>query len=402
MLLRLNLNCNILPCSTAMSCKSGRIYKACGPSFEKSCGSASEDVIESCNEGCYCPEGTLQHNGECIQIENCPCSLRGRTFKPGSQINKDCNTCSCDRGMWKCSDESCGARCGAIGDPHYSTFDGRRFDFMGKCSYYLLKTDNISVEAENVACPGSISEEMNLGPSGVDMPSCTKSVTINVKNGDVGKTIKLKQGRQILVDGFEINKLPIKVLDGVIKIRQASSTMILVTSEEGLKVWWDGVTRVYIDAPAIYRGNTKGLCGTFNSNLQDDFLTPEGDVESSVASFADKWRTKEQCEYVSDSVNIPHPCQLNIERKEKALEVCAKLKSKLFEECVWNVDPEAYYEDCMYDMCACKGDLASCLCPIFAAYSNECARHGVPINWRYSVNECGKSCQEICVLLSYS
>lgn len=375
---------------SALKCKPGRIYKACGPSFEAACGSATEDIVENCNEGCFCPEGTIQHNGDCIQVEHCPCTLRGKTFKPGSQIKKDCNTCRCDRGVWKCSDESCGARCGAIGDPHYLTFDGKRFDFMGKCSYYLLKADNFSIEAENVACPGSISEAMNFGPSGIDMPSCTKSVTINVQHDGKTKSIKLKQGRQVLVDGMEIQKLPIKVLNGLLIVRQASSIMISVTFEDGLKIMWDGMTRVYIDAPAVYRGKTKGLCGTFNSNLQDDFLTPEGDVESSTNSFADKWRTKETCEYVSDAANVPHPCQLNIENKEKALNVCAKLKSKIFSECLWYVDPEPYYEDCMYDICACKGDLASCLCPIFGAYSNECARQGVPINWRYSVNECGK------------
>lgn len=53
---------------------------------------------------------------------------------------------------------SCGARCSAIGDPHYQTFDGKKYDFMGQCTYYLVKTDNFSIEAENVACTGSISE----------------------------------------------------------------------------------------------------------------------------------------------------------------------------------------------------------------------------------------------------
>lgn len=260
---------------------------------------------------------------------------------------------------------------------------------MGKCSYHLFKTENLSIEAENVACPGSISEEMNFGPAGIDMPSCTKSVTINILNGKDINSIKLKQGRQVLVDGYEIQKLPIKIMDGLLKVRQASSTMILVSFEDGLKVWWDGTTRVYIDAPASYRGKTKGLCGTFNSNLQDDFLTPEGDIESSIANFADKWRTKESCQYVNDPTNIPHPCQLNIEKKEKSLSICAKLKDKIFSECHWSVDPEPFYEDCMYDMCACNGDIAACMCPIFAAYASECSRQGYPIDWRYSVNECG-------------
>lgn len=52
--------------------------------------------------------------------------------------------------------------------------------------------------------------------------------------------------------------------------------IIPVDFHDGVKIWWDGATRAYIDAPTSYRGKTQGLCGTFNSNMQDDFLTPEG------------------------------------------------------------------------------------------------------------------------------
>lgn len=105
----------------ALSCENGRIYKACGPAYEQSCGTASENEVSSsnCNEGCFCPEGTIQYLGNCIRVDECPCTLRGKTFNTGSEIKKDCNTCKCEKGVWKCSDLTCGARCGAIGDPHY-------------------------------------------------------------------------------------------------------------------------------------------------------------------------------------------------------------------------------------------------------------------------------------------
>lgn len=146
------------------------------------------------------------------------------------------------------------------------------------------------------------------------------------------------------------------------------------------------------DAPPSYRGKTNGLCGTFDSNQQNDFLTPEGDIESSVASFANKWRTKETCAYVDDDVNVPHPCQANLENKQMAIDVCKKLKSKIFDDCHWYVDPESYYEDCLYDICAAasKGDITASMCTIFAAYANECSQQGSIIDWRQSIPECGK------------
>lgn len=166
----------------------------------------------------------------------------------------------------------CGARCSAIGDPHYQTFDGRRYDFMGQCTYTLLQTDDYTIEAENVACAGSISQAMNLPVSlSGGLPSCTKTVTVRMPGEHV---IKLKQGREVTVNGKEVTRLPYDV--DMATIRVASSLFIVVEFMDGLEIWWDGMTRVYVDAPASYKGQTKGLCGTFNSNQNDDFLTPEG------------------------------------------------------------------------------------------------------------------------------
>lgn len=285
---------------------------------ENHCGSAiMDDASDSfnCREGCFCPDGTLLSDGICVKKEQCPCYLKGQAFPSQSKIKRDCNTCTCDKGNWKCSTITCGSRCAAIGDPHYTTFDGKRYDFMGKCSYVLMKSVNFIVEAENVACSGAFSENMNLldSPhstslsSSSELPSCTKSLTIKFNDnrslgsndGSQLRIIRLKQGKLVLVDGYEISKLPWDSFDGNMKIRQASSSFIVgmfdscrcrtvqfifhifniltVDSKDGVKVWWDGVSRAYIDIPATYRGKTQGLCGTFNANTQDDFLTPEGE-----------------------------------------------------------------------------------------------------------------------------
>lgn len=147
-----------------MQCTGGKIYMPCGPKGgQPVCGSAVETPEdEVCEEGCYCPEGTVLHENKCITKNKCPCRLRGKSFPSGASIPKDCNTCTCSEGQWICTQVSCGSRCSAVGDPHYVTFDGKRYDFMGQCSYYLVKGDNFSIEAENIACTGAISEVFNF------------------------------------------------------------------------------------------------------------------------------------------------------------------------------------------------------------------------------------------------
>ncbi|KAJ3643777.1 hypothetical protein Zmor_026489 [Zophobas morio] len=373
-----------------MQCTGGRVYKACGSvSGQPVCGTSTlyeEEDLENCVEGCYCPKGTVLHEDRCITTDKCPCRLRGKSFPPGAQVPKECNTCTCLDGKWVCTQVSCGSRCAAIGDPHYVTFDGRRYDFMGQCSYYLVKTPTFSIEAENVACAGSISEAMNL-PSTVasGLPSCTKTVTVRI----FGQTIKLKQNHDVVVNGQDVTKLPYEI-SGV-TIRSVSSIFIQVELPNGMLVWWDGVTRAYIDIPAKFQEKTKGLCGTFNNNQKDDFLTPEDDIEQAVIPFANKWKTSEKCNDVPDTIRA-HPCSSNIQNQPTAEKHCRKIKSPLFSLCHWIVDPEPYYQDCLYDMCSCEFKVSKCLCPTVAAYAEECSRQGVKISWRETIRECGVHC----------
>jgi hypothetical protein len=374
-----------------MKCTGGRAYFPCGPSSQETCKSvtvpALASITDSCEEGCYCPVGTVLHDHQCVSQEQCPCQLRGRMFRPGEKVPKDCNTCTCVGGQWSCTQINCGARCGAVGDPHYLTFDGKHFNFMGKCSYYLMKGDNYSIEAENVACAGAISEAMSFLPvSSSVYPSCTKTVTIHLNEHN----IKLKQGHEVLVNGQEVAKLPITAAGAY--IHSVSSIFLRVDLPNGLEVWWDGVTRVYIDVPSNFQRNTKGLCGTFNQNQNDDFLTPEGDIEQDVVAFANKWKTHEVCEDVPERETPSHPCDVNAHNRATAEKHCSKLKGLLFEACHWVVDPEPYYQDCLYDLCSCQMKVPQCLCPIFAAYAKECVHREVMIDWRNDIRECGIHC----------
>ena len=82
------------------------------------------------------------------------------------------------------------ATCKARGDPHYTTFDERRFDFMGRCEYVLAK-DNVT----NMFEIRQVNE-----PCGNGQPSCTKSLTLIFPT----VTIDLRRG-SVVVNGTTVN-----------------------------------------------------------------------------------------------------------------------------------------------------------------------------------------------------
>ncbi|KAK5644463.1 hypothetical protein RI129_005763 [Pyrocoelia pectoralis] len=365
-----------------LKCPQGRKYMVCEPKGAL-CGNVTEN--DSCEEGCYCPEGFILHNDKCIERKDCPCQHRGKEMPSGSTISKICNTCTCRNGNWDCTKKECKARCSSVGDPHYMTFDGKRYDFMGHCKYYLVKHANFNIIAENIPCTGTVEEMANMR-SDSDLPSCTKAAIIEYG----GHIINLNQNFEVIVDGNDIPDLPFTIDD--ITILSASSTFILVELPNNVQVTWDGLGRLFVDGSATLYGETRGLCGTFNNNKDDDFLTPDGTIEENEVRFGNSWKTDPTCIDAKD--DIEHPCVRNPKHKAAAQKYCKMIKSKIFADCQWEVDPETFYQECLFDVCSCELKLPRCFCPMIASYAAECARHGVNIEWRTKIKGCGVQCKD--------
>lgn len=338
--------------------------------MEPSC-SRSVQIFEStvCHEGCFCADGTVNHNGKCIKQSECPCSSNEKEFLVGETIKQDCLTCQCVSGVWVCPDMQCGARCEFVNGIHVTTFDKRFYDFNSQCSYYLLQTSNFSIIEQYV--------------------DGKQNLMINSLFGSSGLVISIESGIKVKVNGKSVASLPKILLGGAIVIRPASSEIVLVEFDDGVRIWFDSGSRLAVDVPASYRGQTVGLCGTFTDNADDDFMTPENDHEATVLPFVDKWRVEEACDLLDETQHELSPCEANIEYSEEAHLICEQLVT-VFADGNYAVSVDEYFENCMYDVCACnKRDKRICSCPIFAAYAAELAKYDIFIDWRQEIHECG-------------
>lgn len=66
---------------------------------------------------------------------------------------------------------------------------------------------------------------------------------------------------------------------------------------------------------------------------------------------------------------------------------CEVLVGSVFAPCHGYISPNVYQQQCRYQACRCG---SSCLCTALAHYAYLCSKHGVNIDFRSQVSECGE------------
>ncbi|XP_010292294.1 PREDICTED: zonadhesin-like, partial [Phaethon lepturus] len=263
------------------------------------------------------------------------------------------------------------AICSIHGDPHYYTFDKQLHHFMGTCTYTLSKLceSNSSLPYFNV-------EVANEHRGSNTHVSYVQYVDIDVH----GYRINLGKKRVVKVDGVS-QVVPLTLAQGV--SISFSGQYVVVTTDFGLNVKFDGNHRAEITLPSTYMSKVCGICGNYNGHKADDFLNPDGEMEINSASLGNSWQVYSDSRCLPDDGHTPD-CTADEKHMVQSNEYCGLITdpSGPFQNCHSVVDPQSYSEACQYDLCELHLNNAA-LCQNLQAYADMCQAAGVQLTpWR--------------------
>ncbi|XP_061452965.1 IgGFc-binding protein-like [Rhineura floridana] len=425
------------PSFCPLSCPANSHYEICTTLCSTTCAKITDPAPcpETCAEGCQCNDGFFFDGLGCVTAQNCGCLKNGRYYKPNEKvlltacqesclctpgkgviceahscaadenceirdgvmacINKDpckalkCRekeTCKLENGKAKCVPDFIG-NCWAWGDPHYHTFDELKFDFQGTCSYAMATYCG----NDDTLVPFTIDEKNdNRGNQAV---SYVRLANIYVYGYKI--SIHKQENGRIRLNDITVS-LPLTLEDGKIKLYQSGSSAVLQT-DFGLQVTYDWNWHLVITLPSSYYGATCGLCGNFNQNPGDDMTFLNGTKAPSIVSWASSWRVKDRDPFCWDQCRGNCPtCDENkrgLYGNEEYCGVVSKTSGGPFRKCHAKVNPEEFFDSCIYDVCL-NGGAKNILCQALEAYAKTCRKAGAVIyDWR-TASGCALPCPE--------
>ncbi|KAL8169984.1 UNVERIFIED_CONTAM: hypothetical protein K2H54_061157 [Gekko kuhli] len=340
-----------------------------GAECQKSCQTLDMQCYSTqCMSGCLCPAGlVLDGKGNCIAMEECPCIHNDATYNPGEKITVDCNTCTCQNRMWKCTKNKCLGTCAVYGDGHYITFDDKRYNFNGKCEYTLVQ-DHCGQNNSTQGKFRVITENIPCGSTGT---TCSKSIKVFLDNYEL---ILSEEHSKVVTRGSG-GELPYRI--------RSMGIYLVIETNNGMILLWDKKTSMFIKMSPDFKGQVCGLCGNYDGNGMNDFTTRSQSVVGDVLEFGNSWKVSPTC---PDAKCTKDPCAKNPYRKSWSQKQCSIITSKVFAACHSQVEPTKYYEACVVDACACDTGGDSMFCDYYNA-EREC-------DWHYK--PCGAPCMKTC------
>ncbi|XP_017895488.1 PREDICTED: LOW QUALITY PROTEIN: zonadhesin [Capra hircus] len=405
------------PRPTPAMCPPNAHYERCA--CPASCQSPKPACGLLCKPGCVCNSGFLFHDSRCINASSCDCFYNENYYKtgtewfspnctercrcqPGSQIECEpykCGThtvCQLKHGQYRCHPYDT-ATCFVYGDPHYFTFDGRYFNFRGKCTYLLAQPCGNSTEP-------FFRVTVKNEERGLEGVSCLSKVSVTLSE----TTITLLKGRHTLVGGQRVT-LPAIPSGGV--FLTPSGRFVQLQTAFGLRVRWDGDQQLYVRVPSTYSSKLCGFCGNYDGDSSNDNKKPDGKPARDEKELGNSWQTSEDEDQTCQENQASLPsCDTDLKNTMSRPEYCGRLVVAYgaFQACLPHLRVSSFFDNCLLDMCNFQG-LQQVLCTHMSALTETCQEAGYavkpwrgpqfcplacPPNSRYTL--CAKLCPDTC------
>uniref|UniRef100_W5MEX7 Zonadhesin n=1 Tax=Lepisosteus oculatus TaxID=7918 RepID=W5MEX7_LEPOC len=398
-------------------CTPNSHYDSCASACPATCAlpNAPFSCEWPCVEGCVCNIGYLLNEGRCVPSNQCGCWDNGVYYSPGSGFWTDdtCSTqCTCPSlgGHLTCSSASCPSDhycgissgvpdcypstfgiCKLHNGPHYNTFENTLHQFMGTCTYTLAKLCMKSSSIPYFSVKVKIENRGNFSNFYIH------ELHVNVYNYIISMFKELRDK----VNGLW-RKLPVSLSGESVRIHKRGRLIVLKTGFD-LKLSYNADYMVEVKVPSLYFNKTCGMCGNYNHFRQNLLVKDKTEIQSS-------WQDSPG-DLTCEPTVPPHPCPHSKEQNYKGDQMCGLITSTngYFSQCLSVVNPESFFQQCVFHMCAQNGDL-NVLCNILQAYADACQSAGLilPI-WRNAsfcpltctanshYNSCTSACPETCM-----
>ncbi|KAM6907349.1 alpha-tectorin [Xenentodon cancila] len=373
------------PC--VQSCPPNSHYTSCMPVCPPQCAPArgQRDCSQDCVEGCQCDQGYVLNGKSCILPQNCGCYTDGKYYEPKQLFwNSDCtkrcqcigrNLVQCDPRRCKAEEEctlrngvrGCFARrsqhCVASGGGVFRTFDGASLRLPASCSFVL---------STNCHKLPDLSFQLIANFDKWSTPNLT---TISHVYLYINEENILISGSTVKVNGTPVS---VPFVTGLMTRLSTSEGFIVIDTPQDIQVRYNRFNTLSITMGQRLQNKVCGLCGNFNGDPSDDYMTSRGKPAVSALELAQSWKTNgmqnscDETQYVALAQSCDNTAVLALQDED----ACQKLTTMkgFFQPCHGLLDPRPFYQSCYLD--GCYNHHKAQVCGSLAAYAEACRSLG--------------------------
>uniref|UniRef100_A0AAY5JW14 Tectorin alpha n=1 Tax=Esox lucius TaxID=8010 RepID=A0AAY5JW14_ESOLU len=375
------------PC--VLTCPANSHYSSCMSVCQPQCAPArgQRECTQDCVEGCQCDQGYVLNGKSCILPQNCGCYTDGKYYEPKQLFwNSDCTKrCQCiGRNLIQCdprrcmAEEECALRhgvrgcfarrsqhCVASGGGVFRTFDGASLRLPASCSFVL---------STNCHKLPDLSFQLIANFDKWSTPNLT---TISHAYLYINEENILISGSTVMV---LVNGTPVSVpfVTGLMTRVSTSEGFLVIDTPQDIQVRYNRFNTLSITMGQRLQNKVCGLCGNFNGDPTDDYITSRGKPAISALELAQSWKTNgmqnscDETQYVALAQSCENTAVLGLQGEEG----CQKLTQMkgFFQPCHGLLDPRPFYQSCYLD--GCYNHRKAQVCGSLAAYAEACRSLG--------------------------